>query len=105
MSLPYWTQISNELVENYLGWLLYLSGGIKRVPIKLRQEKDLCEAKGICLAPLYQKYITFLKKKSLIQLQTEDNKLGTLVVVVHFDPFRAHSLHKYSKDQQKLITF
>ena len=27
-------------------------------------------------------------KKSLIQLQTEDNNLGTLVVVVHFDPIR-----------------
>ena len=27
-----------------------------------------------------------LIKKSLIQKQTEDNNLGTLVVIVHFDP-------------------
>ena len=37
---------------------------------------------------LYQRQIIFLIKKSLIQFQTEDNNLGTLVVVVQTKTIR-----------------
>ena len=40
---------------------------------------------------LYQRQIISLIKKSLIQLQMEDNNLGTLVVSVHHDTI--HYIH------------
>ena len=42
----------------------------------------------VYVTSLYQRQIIFLIKKSLIQFQTEDNNLGTLVFVVQTKTIR-----------------